>query len=35
MGAVVRSVSASHAPFMSKPKDVADIITLAAASLNE
>jgi pimeloyl-ACP methyl ester carboxylesterase len=34
MGATVRSVSSSHAPFMSKPKDVADIITLAAESLD-
>lgn len=33
MGATVRSVPSSHCPFMSKPKDVADIITLAAESL--
>jgi pimeloyl-ACP methyl ester carboxylesterase len=33
MGATVRSVSSSHAPFMSKPQAVADIIGLAAESL--
>jgi len=35
MGATVRSVASSHAPFMSRPKDVADIITAAAASLTK
>ncbi len=33
MGATVRSVAASHAPFMSKPAEVAEIVALAAASL--
>lgn len=33
MGATVQSVSASHAPFVSRPQEVADIIALAAASL--
>jgi pimeloyl-ACP methyl ester carboxylesterase len=33
MGATVRSVSSSHAPFISHPHEVADIIALAAASL--
>ena len=32
MGATVRSVEASHAVFMAHPGDVADIISLAAAS---
>jgi pimeloyl-ACP methyl ester carboxylesterase len=35
MGATVRSVPSSHAPFMSRPKDVADIIVLAAESLGK
>jgi pimeloyl-ACP methyl ester carboxylesterase len=35
MGATVRSVPTSHAPFMSRPRDVASIISLAAASLAE
>lgn len=30
MGATVRSVAASHAPFMSRPQDVANIINDAA-----
>jgi pimeloyl-ACP methyl ester carboxylesterase len=33
MGATVRSVHSSHAPFMSKPQAVADIIVLAAESV--
>jgi pimeloyl-ACP methyl ester carboxylesterase len=33
MGAKVRSVASSHAPFMSRPQDVADIILAAAASV--
>ncbi len=33
MGATVRSVPSSHAAFMSRPQEVADIIALAAASL--
>jgi pimeloyl-ACP methyl ester carboxylesterase len=33
MGAKVRSVASSHAPFMSRPQDVADIVLAAAASL--
>jgi pimeloyl-ACP methyl ester carboxylesterase len=33
MGATVRSVHSSHAPFMSKPQAVADIIALAAESV--
>jgi pimeloyl-ACP methyl ester carboxylesterase len=33
MGATVRSVPSSHAPFISHPHEVADIIALAAASL--
>lgn len=33
MGATVKSVPASHASFMSRPQDVADIILLAAKSL--
>jgi pimeloyl-ACP methyl ester carboxylesterase len=33
MNATVRSVPASHAPFMSRPREVADIIALAAESL--
>ena len=33
MGATVRSVPSSHAPFMSRPPEVADIIALAASSL--
>jgi pimeloyl-ACP methyl ester carboxylesterase len=33
MGATVRSVQSSHAPFMSKPQAVADIIALAAESV--
>ncbi|MBN3947262.1 MAG: alpha/beta hydrolase [Nostoc sp.] len=33
MGATVQSVPASHAPFVSRPQEVADIIALAAASL--
>ena len=34
MGATVRSVASSHAPFMSQPRAVADIIAEAAASLS-
>ncbi len=34
MRATVRSVPSSHAPFMSQPQEVADIIALAAESLN-
>jgi pimeloyl-ACP methyl ester carboxylesterase len=34
MGAKVRSVASSHAPFMSRPQDVADIILAASASLS-
>jgi pimeloyl-ACP methyl ester carboxylesterase len=34
MGATVQSVPSSHAPFMSHPHEVADIIALAAASLD-
>lgn len=33
MKATVRTVSSSHAPFMSKPQQVADIIALAAESV--
>ncbi len=33
MGATIRSVPSSHAPFMSHPQEVADIIALAASSL--
>ncbi len=33
MNATVRSVASSHAPFMSRPQEVADIIALAAESL--
>lgn len=33
MSATTRSIASSHAPFMSKPKDVAEIIALAAASI--
>jgi pimeloyl-ACP methyl ester carboxylesterase len=33
MKATVRSVASSHSPFMSHPKDVAEIIALAAESL--
>jgi len=33
MNATVRSVSSSHAPFMSRPREVAEIIELAAASI--
>ena len=29
MGATVRTVAASHAPFMARPVDVAEIIALA------
>jgi hypothetical protein len=29
----VRSVPSSHAPFMSRPQEVADIIVLAAESI--
>jgi pimeloyl-ACP methyl ester carboxylesterase len=35
MGATVRSVASSHCPFMSHPEAVADIIALAAESLNK
>jgi pimeloyl-ACP methyl ester carboxylesterase len=35
MNATVRSVASSHCPFMSHPKDVADIIALAADSLDK
>ena len=35
MNATVRSVPSSHCPFMSHPQDVADIIALAADSLNK
>lgn len=35
MKATVRSVASSHCPFMSHPQDVADIIALAADSLNK
>jgi pimeloyl-ACP methyl ester carboxylesterase len=35
MGATVRSVPSSHAPFMSKPKEVAEIIALAAESVSK
>jgi pimeloyl-ACP methyl ester carboxylesterase len=35
MKATVRSVASSHCPFMSHPEDVADIIALAADSLNK
>ena len=34
MNATVRSVASSHCPFMSHPDAVADLITLAAESLN-
>jgi pimeloyl-ACP methyl ester carboxylesterase len=34
MNATVRSVASSHCPFMSHPHEVADIIALAADSLN-
>ncbi len=34
MGATVKSVASSHAPFVSHPHEVADIIALAAASLD-
>ena len=34
MGAKLRSTATSHAPFMSRPQDVADIILAAAASLS-
>lgn len=34
MGATVRSVASSHAPFMSRPQDVADIILAAVGSLS-
>ena len=33
MNATVRSVPSSHAPFMSRPQEVADIIVLAAESI--
>lgn len=33
MNATVRSVASSHCPFMSHPKEVADIISLAAESI--
>lgn len=33
MNATVRSVPSSHAPFMSKPQEVAEIISLAAGSV--
>jgi pimeloyl-ACP methyl ester carboxylesterase len=33
MGATVRSVPSSHAPFMSRPKEVAEIISLAVDSI--
>ena len=35
MGATIRSVPASHAPFISRPNDVADFIALAAESLEK
>ncbi len=35
MGATVRSVASSHAPFMSRPQEVADIIAAAADSLSQ
>jgi pimeloyl-ACP methyl ester carboxylesterase len=35
MNATVRSVPSSHCPFMSHPQEVADIIALAADSLNK
>ncbi len=35
MNATVRSVASSHAPFMSRPEAVADIIALAATSVVE
>lgn len=35
MQATVRSVASSHCPFMSHPEDVAEIIALAAESLNQ
>jgi pimeloyl-ACP methyl ester carboxylesterase len=35
MNATVRSVASSHCPFMSHPQDVAEIIALAADSLNK
>jgi pimeloyl-ACP methyl ester carboxylesterase len=35
MNATVRSVASSHCPFMSHPEAVADIIALAAESLNK
>jgi pimeloyl-ACP methyl ester carboxylesterase len=34
MNATVRSVPSSHAPFMSRPQEVADIIALAAESIS-
>jgi len=35
MKASVQTVSSSHSPFMSRPQEVADIIVLAAESLNK
>jgi pimeloyl-ACP methyl ester carboxylesterase len=35
MNAIVRSVPSSHCPFVSHPQNVADIIALAADSLNQ
>jgi pimeloyl-ACP methyl ester carboxylesterase len=35
MNATVRSVASSHCPFLSKPHEVADIIALAAESLDK
>jgi pimeloyl-ACP methyl ester carboxylesterase len=35
MNATVRSVASSHCPFVSHPEAVADIIALAAESLNK
>jgi hypothetical protein len=34
MGATVKSVASSHAPFVAHPHEAADIIALAAASLD-
>jgi len=33
MGATIHSLSSSHAPMVSHPKEVADLITLAAESI--
>lgn len=35
MKATLRSVPASHAPFMSRPNEVGEIIALAAAAVPE